>query len=111
MTEVLPEGFERLGRRRSRQQEAPETVAALPGQESSLGLGLDPLRDGPQAELLGHSQYGSNDGRLVCVVRDIADEGTVDRQGIGGKVSDGRKGRVTGTEVIDRDLYTMFACP
>ena len=70
-------GHELLRRLWVPQQIALQSIAAQRGEETLLGVGLDPLSHNPQAQCLTQRDNGRHNGRVITVVLQITDKTAV----------------------------------
>ena len=85
---------------------------AAEGDEGGGGdVGFHSFGDGPQAEGVGEADDGPDDGQVVGVVSEVADEAAVDFQDVDGQRFELGEGAVPGAEVVDRDLDPEGAEP
>src|ERR1019366_8059463 len=74
------------------------TVLGL--KESELLLRFNALGNHALLQVLAHINYGTNDGRVVRIARDLLDEGFVNLQDVDGKLPEIAEARIAGAEVI-----------
>ncbi len=73
------------------------------GEKVELLLGLHPFRDHFQPEAVRHRDDRLRNRDVVRVLRDVLDERAVDLDAVEREPLDGREGRVTRAEVVDRE--------
>src|ERR1017187_3288879 len=96
-------------RHRLGEEKALQFVALHLLEDLLLALVLDAFGDDLQAERMRELDHGVDDGARVGAVLEIHDEAAVDLQLLGRQLSQVAEARVTGAEVVDREVRAEFA--
>src|SRR6202035_5639044 len=64
------------------------------------------FRHDPHVQAFAHTDHSADNARIVLLVSYIADKGSIDLQGVDRKALQVSQTRITGAEVIERELYT-----
>src|SRR3984885_10700738 len=81
-------------------------VAGGLAQEFELLARLDSLGDDLEIEALAHVDDGADDGRVVRVHGDVANEGLIDFQSADRELLQGRQRGIPGAEIVDGQIQT-----
>ena len=90
------------GRQRLAEQKSLHFVAGVIAQERLLLDGLDALGNDRHPQRLAHADDGLGDGLILGIVGQVADEGTVDLDGVDRELLHQRHRRIAGAEIVDR---------